>query len=345
LPARDVLAREADDFTPWLATNLDILAAALGLETLEAVATESAVGDYRLDILARGVETDGSEIPVCIENQYGGTDHRHLGQLVTYLAQQGRGLAVWVVEEASAAHIAAVEFLNRVSDDTVGFVLVRCRFTRGADAVFQVHFEPLARPNSFTKDSRRRRGAIADSAGSTPASRGPRKAFLDAVLPYVREPLLQAGFLSMNVHATGSYIWVRWPADVWIAAACSGYLHLRVTRAHASVNVHVNTFDTREANAAALDVMHDVYGPGLEDRLSADVRIVWHAGLGPESDRVSIIRDGEGYEDGDASRIGDWLATTSGIWLGLLRERPVLNLADEVADRLARTGVQPLDVG
>lgn len=28
LPARDVLPREADDFTPWLADNLDILAAA-----------------------------------------------------------------------------------------------------------------------------------------------------------------------------------------------------------------------------------------------------------------------------------------------------------------------------
>jgi hypothetical protein len=89
LPARDVLPREADDFTPWLADNLDLLASTLGLESLEKAATENAFGDYRLDILARGVEHDGYEIPVCIENQFGGTDLRQLGQLITYLAQQG----------------------------------------------------------------------------------------------------------------------------------------------------------------------------------------------------------------------------------------------------------------
>jgi hypothetical protein len=67
LPDRDVLPREADDFTPWLADNLHLLASTLGLESIEKVATESGVGDYRLDILARGVEYDGNEIPVCIE--------------------------------------------------------------------------------------------------------------------------------------------------------------------------------------------------------------------------------------------------------------------------------------
>jgi hypothetical protein len=35
LPARDVLPREADDFTPWLADNLDILAAAIGLQPVD----------------------------------------------------------------------------------------------------------------------------------------------------------------------------------------------------------------------------------------------------------------------------------------------------------------------
>lgn len=342
LPARDVLPREADDFTPWLADNLDILAAAIGLQSLEKVATESAVGDYRLDILARGVEYDGNEISVCIENQYGGTDHKHLGQLVTYLAKHGSGLAVWVVEDASAAHVAAVDFLNRTSDNSVGYLLVRTRFTRGAADAYQVHFEPLARPNAFTKQPRRRRFTDDDTDGGP--ARGPRKAFLDRVLPVVRRPLIEAGFPNLNVHASGSYLWVRWPADTFIANLCSGYVHLRVTKTHASVNVHVSAFDTREGNAAAIDVFHDHYGPALEHRLGPQVTFRWHAGQGPESDRVSIIRDGKGYDDGDPTTIGDWLASTTILWLSLVRNNPIPDLAAQVQDRLARSGSPALDV-
>ncbi len=34
-----------------------------------------------------------------------------------------QALAVWVVEDASAAHVAAVDFLNRTSDNSVGYLL------------------------------------------------------------------------------------------------------------------------------------------------------------------------------------------------------------------------------
>ena len=101
LPARDVLGGEASHFTPWLAENLDILAEAIGLSELSLIETEVGVIEKRLDILASGVDEDGNERPVIIENQYGISNHRHLGQLVTYLAQQERGLAVWVVEDYS----------------------------------------------------------------------------------------------------------------------------------------------------------------------------------------------------------------------------------------------------
>lgn len=83
LPARDVLGGEASDFTPWLSENLDVLAEAIGLVELSLIETESAVSEKRLDILATGIDDDGQELPVIIENQYGISNHRHLGQLVT----------------------------------------------------------------------------------------------------------------------------------------------------------------------------------------------------------------------------------------------------------------------
>ena len=130
--ASEVLAHEERDFTVWLADNLEPLGEALGLEELTLVERESRVESFRADILA--VADDGSEdgLPVIIENQYGRTDHGHLGKLITYLAAQQRGLGVWVVEEPAAPHLAAVEFLNRTSDASVGYAEVVVRFAPGA---------------------------------------------------------------------------------------------------------------------------------------------------------------------------------------------------------------------
>lgn len=65
---------------------------------------------------------------------------------------------------------------------------------------------------------------------------------------------------------------------------------------------------------------------------------------GPESDRVSIIRDGEGYDDGDPATIGDWLTVSTILWLTLARNNPIPDLAAQVQDRLARSGSPALDV-
>ena len=77
---REIWEHEAHDFTPWLADNLDRLGTELGMN-LELVATEVSTGPFYLDILAR--ESD-LEVNVAIENQLGGSDHGHLGQLLTY---------------------------------------------------------------------------------------------------------------------------------------------------------------------------------------------------------------------------------------------------------------------
>ena len=81
---RDIWATEAQDFTPWLASeeNLTRLGEALDLE-LELKGQEVSVGPFRADILCDNLD-DGSD--VLVENQLERTDHTHLGQLMTYAA-------------------------------------------------------------------------------------------------------------------------------------------------------------------------------------------------------------------------------------------------------------------
>ena len=76
----EVWPHEAQHFTPWLADNLDRLSRELGIR-LALEGTEVAVEEFSADILAINRE-DGSR--VLIENQYGWSDHRHLGQILTY---------------------------------------------------------------------------------------------------------------------------------------------------------------------------------------------------------------------------------------------------------------------
>ena len=79
------------------------------------------------------------------------SDPDHLGRLIAYLAQHERGRAVWVVERAHDAFVAAVPFLNRTSSEDVGYYLVQVRFTHGTSDTYQVLFEVLAAPIALEK--------------------------------------------------------------------------------------------------------------------------------------------------------------------------------------------------
>ncbi|BAW31207.1 conserved hypothetical protein [Methanothermobacter sp. MT-2] len=51
---------------------------------------------YRLDILAY---ESGTERKIVIENQFGTTNHKHLGQLITYIAGFNAEVVVWIAED------------------------------------------------------------------------------------------------------------------------------------------------------------------------------------------------------------------------------------------------------
>ena len=116
---RDVWPREDSDFTPWLQSHVGELDKVLGLG-LSDPQREVAAGAFSIDLVA---ETNFGD--VVIENQFGKSDHRHLGQLVTYLSHREVQRAIWIVEEAHPEHVKAVETLNDRGVAQIWMVTVR----------------------------------------------------------------------------------------------------------------------------------------------------------------------------------------------------------------------------
>ena len=147
---RTVWPHEALDFTPWLSQddNIALLADAVGLD-ITVDETESAVGDFNVDIFASETGTDRK---IIIENQLEDTNHDHLGKLITYASGKSADVIIWVVKHAREEHRAAVEWLNNHTDEKIGFFLCEIKLYQIEHSQPAVKFEVIEKPNDWAKE-------------------------------------------------------------------------------------------------------------------------------------------------------------------------------------------------
>lgn len=146
VPTREGWRNEAADFTPWLAENLDRLGDVVGLE-LELLGTEQTVGRYSADIFAQ----DSAGTRVLIENQLERADHKHLGQIMTYLGGLDAKAAIWVASDFGDDHLSAIRWLNENTLPDRAFFAVRLRLARIGTSEMAPVFEILEKPNRWEK--------------------------------------------------------------------------------------------------------------------------------------------------------------------------------------------------
>lgn len=139
-------SHEAKDFTPWLAEHLELLGEQLGL-SFQLKQKEYAVGRYSLDLLLE----DAQGHTVIVENQFGQTDHDHLGKLLTYCAGCEARVVIWISESITEEHAAALEWLNESTVAGVGFFGVELELLKIDESKPAPHFRVVVQPNEWVK--------------------------------------------------------------------------------------------------------------------------------------------------------------------------------------------------
>lgn len=142
---------EATAFTPWLSQNINVISDKIGME-LELQEVEADAGGFSADIVARDISTNKI---VIIENQFGTTDHKHLGQIITYASVLGASTVIWIAESLRSEHKAAIDFLNQNLKDTLKFFALEVSLIKIDNSnpayIFSVVSQPLDHTTASAK--------------------------------------------------------------------------------------------------------------------------------------------------------------------------------------------------
>lgn len=135
---RDVWKTEEKHFTPWVAENIEYLNDLLDLN-LQVEETEYKAGSFEIDILATGAQGK-----VIIENQFGKSDHDHLGKILTYLTTVGASIAIWICEYPRQEHINVINELNNAMSQR--FYILDIKAYEVGDSTIAPMFNIIAAP-------------------------------------------------------------------------------------------------------------------------------------------------------------------------------------------------------
>lgn len=265
---RDIWAKEAGDFTPWLAENIQQLGEALGMD-LELQTKEADVGDFSLDLLAK----DNSGRTVVIENQLEQTDHDHLGKLLTYAAGFDAAAVIWVAESMREEHRQALDWLNQRTNANTDFFGVVVEVIQIDDSNPAVNFKLVVFPNEWQKPKR-------NQAASAVSPKGEK--YLQYYQPLLDELREKHKFSGAKIAQAQS--WYSFSSGV--SHASFGAVFRGNNKVSVEVYIDWGDFDT---NKKLFDWLHE-RKDAIEKQLGFP--LLWDRLDQKQASRISVDRDG-----------------------------------------------------
>jgi hypothetical protein len=300
---KKVWPRETD-FSDWLAEKdgVAFLAEELGLE-VENLTRESRPGDFPCDIRGNLVGDEGHV--VVIENQYGKTDHDHLGKLLTYAAVHKATTGIWISESISDDHRQVIDWLNEITPPTVNLYLVSVKLYRIGNSAAAPQLDIVSRPNLAVKEGNR---------GGTPAERelwSWRRRMWTEILEAIRE-------------AKPTFRLQRPGSDHWssINFGRSGfYLNMLLTpkRESIGIDVYINSVWKDEAFNALLEQK-----TVIEEELGSS--LIWMPLPAKKTARILLEAKIDPRKPENEAQVRDWFTENSIKMFSVFRPR-ILALA------------------
>lgn len=291
---RDVWADEAASFTPWLALpeNLKRLGDTIGME-LEPEDEEVAVGPFSADILCKD-SANGSW--VVIENQIEKTDHRHLGQILTYSAGLGAKTMIWVAAKFTEEHRAALDWLNDNTGEDFSFFGLEIEVWRIGNSSPAPKFNIVCKPNDWSKAVKT---AAAVGEGNITPHKRLQFEFWTAFKAYVEENS------SLHPQKPSHRHWLT------IAVGSSGFNIAAILSAWNSVS---NKFDVPEVrvdltmnSAKAKSHFVQIEAKKAEIQAQIDLPLIWHNPEDAKSCKIYVRRDGDFTDRNNWPELFAWL--------------------------------------
>jgi len=183
---------------------------------------------------------------VLIENQLERTDHTHLGQLLTYAAGLDAVSIVWIADEFTEQHRAALDWLNRMTVEGVHFFGLEIELWRIGDSVPAPKFNVVVKPNEWVQ-------AIADIAQQQESVSETRQLYLeywDAFMNHLKQSRSM-----IRPKSPQAQMWADFPigrAGFWVSAAAPANGNSRV-QLIVSGSHRFSYFELLKAEAQAIE--------------------------------------------------------------------------------------------
>ena len=256
---RDYFKSETTEFTPWVIDHIQDISNLLGID-ISDLRSEEGVGDFRLDIIGKESRTNAI---VAIENQLQETDHRHLGQLLTYTVGLGAGIIIWISPSIRPEHEATLEWLNEKTD--CRFFGIEISLKRIGDSKVAPDYLVKVKPTTWTEEIKKRKAEF------SPRNQAYQEFFRELIMRFNKEssrkikinPLPQS-WNGFGAGKTG--LWFNW--------SFTGGKHFGVELILGTPDTDKNKeyFDAIKAGTHTAD-LKDVLWDRLEDKKSSRVAV------------------------------------------------------------------------